>query len=93
MGGISRCCGDVGGALASQCGERNDGKQWRLRTWSGRRFLPHSVFIRRREARAWEVDVDTASGMDWAEDGLAEVQGCTAQIVSLTLFDSCPPTV
>jgi hypothetical protein len=35
MGCICRCCGDVGGALASQGDERNDGKQWHLRTWSG----------------------------------------------------------
>jgi hypothetical protein len=93
MGGVCRWWGDVGGALALQGDDGRDGEQWHLRTWSGDFFSSGSWGSAHRESRVWGHRGRVLRRTDWAEDGLAEVQGCTAQIVSLTLFDSCPPTV
>jgi hypothetical protein len=75
------------------CRVTTDETEWHLRTWSGDFFSSRSWGSAQRESRVWGRRGRVLRRTDWAEDGLAEVQGCTAQIVSLTLFDSCPTRV
>jgi hypothetical protein len=53
MGGVCRWWGDVGGALALQGDDRQDGEQWHLRTWSGDFFSSGLWGSAQRESRVW----------------------------------------